>query len=176
MWLDRLSAGPPGASGAPSSQPGSRPYSPLPRRTSSSLSPYVTSQRVEHSPRGSSLSLVSNGSSTSLLSSSSRKPNGNGNGSGLKPAGPPSVDNGSDSLEVLDKLLASLSQKDRNENQRSSSICQADLGLEVDFGGLSLKELAASEPPENSAPASRRSQTAEDCMQTHCEVSHCLFC
>lgn len=158
MWLDRLAGGPPSASGPSTAQPGSRPYSPLPRRTSSSLSPYVTSQRAGHSPRGSSLSLVSNDSSTSLLSSS-RKPNG----SGLKQTHTSTVDGGTESLEVLEKLLAATSRNGQGPSRHTPCVSEADLALDVDFGGLSLKELAASEPPESIASTSQRPQFVEGC-------------
>ncbi|CAM1511137.1 Fc.00g086500.m01.CDS01 [Cosmosporella sp. VM-42] len=154
MWLDRLAGGPPSASGPSTPQPGSRPYSPVPRRTSSSLSPYVTSQRPGHSPRGSTLSLVSNDSTSSLLSSS-RKPNG----SGLKQTS--TIDAGPDSLEVLGKLLATISDDDAPPAKRKPLITQEDLDFDADFGGLSLKELAASEAPERPVSSVRRPQPTE---------------
>ncbi|KAF7560767.1 hypothetical protein G7046_g3378 [Stylonectria norvegica] len=154
MWLDRLAGGQPGISGSSTPQPASRPYSPLPRRTSSTLSPYVTSQRAGVSPRVSSLSLVSNDSSSSLLSSS-RKPNG----SGLKQAS--AVDPSADSLLVLDKVLASVPSGDGHDAKRKSLITEEDLELDFDFGGLSLKELATSQTPEVATSSTRRPQTID---------------
>lgn len=154
MWLDRLAGGPASTPGPSTPQPGSRPYSPLPRRTSSTLSPYVTSQRAGQSARGSALSLVSNDSTSSLLSSS-RRPNG----SGLRQAS--TIETGPDSLEVLEKLLASLSDSASVPNQQSA-ISNEDIMRDADFGGLSLKELAASETPEPTVTSVRKPQTVEE--------------
>ncbi|KAM0438851.1 hypothetical protein ACHAPT_001612 [Fusarium lateritium] len=153
MWLDRLAGGPANNPGPSTPQPGNRAYSPLPRRTSSSLSPYVTSQRGA-SPRGSSLSLVSNDSSSSLLSSS-RRPNG----SNLKQSS--TVESGPDSLEVLETLLAGFST-DSDPTAKQKTISQDDIDFEADFGGLSLKELAASQAPEPATFNTRKPQTAEE--------------
>ncbi|PNP52747.1 hypothetical protein THARTR1_06588 [Trichoderma harzianum] len=101
MWLDRLAATQASASGPSTPQITSRHNSPLPRRTSSTLSPYITSQRQGPSPRGSSLSLVSSDSTTSLLASS-RKPNGSD--ARQQPGQAP------DSVDVLEKLLAADSE------------------------------------------------------------------
>lgn len=152
MWLDRLAAGGQASAPGPSTpQPSSRPYSPLPRRTSSALSPYVTSQRAGQSPRSSSLSLVSNDSTSSLLLS--RKPNG----SGLKQSS--TIGPASDSREVLEALLASsASPEPPLENQRIS-INEDDIDFDAEFGGLSLKELVASQPPETTVSSNRRPQT-----------------
>src|SRR5687768_10050152 len=134
MWLDRLAAGA-AASGPATPQPGSRPYSPAPRRTSSNLSPYVTSQRG-HSPRASSLSLVSNDSTTSLLTGN-RRPNG----SGLRQAS--NVERPPDPLIVLDKLLDVPSENGFRSRDKVGGITEDDLDFNADFGGLSLQELAA---------------------------------
>ncbi|RSL73164.1 hypothetical protein CEP54_000426 [Fusarium duplospermum] len=154
MWLDRLAGGPASNPGPSTPQPGNRAYSPLPRRTSSSLSPYVTSQRGGVSPRGSSLSLVSNDSSSSLLSSS-RRPNG----SNLKQSS--TIETGPDSLEVLETLLAGFST-DSDSATKQKTINQDDIDFEADFGGLSLKELAASQAPEPATFNTRKPQTAEE--------------
>ncbi|KAH7137124.1 Sac2 family-domain-containing protein [Dactylonectria estremocensis] len=154
MWLDRLAGGQASGPGPSTPQPSNRPYSPLPRRTSSALSPYVTSQRAGQSPRSSSLSLVSNDSASSLLPS--RKPNG----SGLKQsstAGPPS-----DSQEVLEALLASSTNSDIPSEKKKISISEDDLDFDAEFGGLSLRGLAASHPPETTVPSNRRPQTVEE--------------
>lgn len=157
MWLDRLAGGPASASGPSTPQPGSRPYSPVPRRTSSTLSPYVTSQRGGPSPRGSTLSLVSNDSTSSLLSSS-RKPNG----SNLKQSS--TIETGPDPLEVLEKLLGSNSHNKGSSRNSDGHITEDDLDFDFDFGGLSLKELAASGTPESAPSRARRPQSAEDSM------------
>ncbi|KAJ4156865.1 Vacuolar protein sorting-associated protein 52 [Fusarium falciforme] len=154
MWLDRLAGGPASNPGPSTPQPGNRAYSPLPRRTSSSLSPYITSQRGGVSPRGSSLSLVSNDSSSSLLSSS-RRPNG----SNLRQTS--TIETGPDSLEVLETLLARFST-DSDSATKQKSISQDDIDFEADFGGLSLKELAASQAPEPATFNTRKPQTAEE--------------
>jgi hypothetical protein len=149
MWLDRLAGGP-ATSPGPSTPQAGRPY---PKRTSSTLSPYVTSQRPGLSPRGSSLSLASNESSSSLLSSA-RRPNG----SGLRQAS--TIETGPDSLSVLETLLAGLSD-DRDQHEKKV-INKDDLNLEADFGGLSLKELAASQPPDTTVINKRKPKTTEE--------------
>lgn len=155
MWLDRLAS----SSGASTPQPASRPYSPAPRRSvSNNLSPYVTSQRPGHSPRASSLSLVSNDSSTSLLSAS-RKPNG----SSLRQTSTAPAD-GPDPFELLDKLLSTTFGKDGNSKTAGSAITEADINWKAEFGGLSLKELASSSDTESKAITTRRPQTIEECM------------
>ncbi|KAK7423761.1 Vacuolar protein sorting-associated protein 52 [Neonectria magnoliae] len=154
MWLDRLAGGQASAPGPSTPQPSSRPYSPLPRRTSSALSPYVTSQRGGQSPRSSSLSLVSNDSTTSLLSS--RKPNG----SSLKQSS--TIDSAPDTEEALETLLASIISVETLPAKPKSFIGEDDLDFDVEFGGLSLRELAASEPPEMTVSNTRRPQTAEE--------------
>ncbi|KAF5025463.1 hypothetical protein F66182_2439 [Fusarium sp. NRRL 66182] len=152
MWLDRLAGGPANNSGTSSPQPGSRPY---PKRTSSTLSPYITSQRPGISPRGSSLSLVSNDSSSSLLSSS-RRPNG----SNLRQTS--TIETGPDSLEVLETLLAGFSTDRDHVEKQKNAINQDDISFEVDFGGLSLRELATSQPPETTITSHRKPKTAEE--------------
>ncbi|CZR46485.1 uncharacterized protein FPRO_11934 [Fusarium proliferatum ET1] len=151
MWLDRLAGGPASSPGPSTPQPGGRVY---PKRTSSTLSPYVTSQRPGISPRGSSLSLVSNDSTISLLSSS-RRPNG----SNLRQAS--TIDTGSDSLEVLETLLAGFSS-DREQADKKTAINEDDINFEAVFGGLSLKELATSEPPDTITISNRKPKTAEE--------------
>ncbi|KAM0557955.1 hypothetical protein ACHAPJ_005119 [Fusarium lateritium] len=152
MWLDRLAGGPASSPGPSTPQPGSRPY---PKRTSSTLSPYVTSQRPGISPRGSSLSLVSNDSSSSLLSSS-RRPNG----SNLRQTS--TIETGPDSLEVLETLLAGFSNNRDQTEKRKTAITQDDINFEADFGGLSLRELATSQTPDTSIANNRKPKTAEE--------------
>ncbi|KAM6482309.1 Sac2 family-domain-containing protein [Trichoderma sp. SZMC 28011] len=152
MWLDRLAASQASASGPSTPQITSRHNSPLPRRTSSTLSPYITSQRQGPSPRGSSLSLVSSESTTSLLASS-RKPNGSD--ARQQPGQAP------DSVDVLEKLLAADSEVVGKAQSRASLITAEDLTFDVDFGGLSLKELAAGSFDQD-ATSLRRPQSASE--------------
>ncbi|KAK4080163.1 hypothetical protein Trihar35433_1268 [Trichoderma harzianum] len=152
MWLDRLAATQASASGPSTPQITSRHNSPLPRRTSSTLSPYITSQRQGPSPRGSSLSLVSSDSTTSLLASS-RKPNGSD--ARQQPGQAP------DSVDVLEKLLAADSEVVGKAQSRASLITPEDLTFDVDFGGLSLKELAAGSFDQD-ATSLRRPQSASE--------------
>ncbi|KAL7627372.1 Vacuolar protein sorting-associated protein 52 [Parahypoxylon ruwenzoriense] len=140
MWLDRLA----GQSSSPSSsQPGSRSYSPAPRRTPSGLGPYITSQqRPGVTPRSSSLSLASTESSSSFLASSRRA-----NGSALKESR--TIYAGPDPVEILDKLLGSAGQDaapvTEPAGEPASLIATGGLELEYDFGGLTIRELALSE-------------------------------
>ncbi|KAF4774465.1 Vps52/Sac2 family protein [Colletotrichum scovillei] len=146
MWLDRLAAQ---SNSSPSaSQPGSRPYSPLPRRTSSS--PYVTSQRPGITPRGSQLSLVSNDSSNSFLAS--RRVNG----SGLKQS--QTTYDGPDSVEILGQILDTAPASEAT----TVTIGENDLELDFNFEGLSLRELASSDEIDRSDADSYRRQTAEE--------------
>ncbi|KAK1500044.1 Vps52/Sac2 family protein [Colletotrichum tamarilloi] len=146
MWLDRLAAQ---SNSSPSaSQPGSRPYSPLPRRTSSS--PYVTSQRPGITPRGSQLSLVSNDSSNSFLAS--RRVNG----SGLKQS--QTTYDGPDSVEILGQILDTAPASEAT----TITISESDLELDFSFEGLSLRELASSDEIDRSDADSYRRQTAEE--------------
>ncbi|TFA99301.1 Vacuolar protein sorting-associated protein 52 B [Trichoderma ghanense] len=156
MWLDRLSAPQANASGPSTPQLTSRHNSPLPRRTSSNLSPYITSQRQGPSPRGSSLSLVSGDSTTSLLASS-RKPNGSEARQNPTAQAPSPVD-------VLEKLLAADSEVVGKTQSRASLITQEDLALDFDFGGLSLQELAARDSGQD-ATSLRRPQSASEYEQ-----------
>jgi len=168
MWLDRR-PGPPGsgsASGSGTPQSSSRPISPLPlplplpRRTSSSRGPYLTStsQRPGATPRSSSLSLVSNGSSSSLLASSKRA-----NGSALKHS--TTVESAPDPEEVLARILgpSPVGTGVELETTRTHRITEEELGLDFDFGGLRLGDLANSDvEPEGRAPY--RPQNIEACM------------
>ncbi|KAJ4300465.1 Vacuolar protein sorting-associated protein 52 [Collariella sp. IMI 366227] len=154
MWLDRFAGQHSGS--APSPPIGqSRSRSPLPRRTSSSRGPYLTSQqRPGISPRASSLSLVSNDSSASLLGVSKRP-----NGSALRQS--TLVEDAPDPEEVLARILGPLPNTPPSEDDRTRMITEDDLGLDFDFGGLSLRELAAAEagPP---AADTYRPQMVED--------------
>ncbi|KAK2064341.1 Vps52/Sac2 family protein [Colletotrichum caudatum] len=151
MWLDRLAAQS-NPSPSTSSQPGSRPYSPLLRRTSSS--PYVTSQRSALTSRGSQLSLVSNDSSSSLLAT--RRVNG----SGLKQS--QTTYDGPDSVEILGQILNTTSITDSTASSTAGIITQQDLELNFDFDGLSLREFASSNEAGTDETDSYWRQTAEE--------------
>ncbi|KAJ0165592.1 Vacuolar protein sorting-associated protein 52 [Colletotrichum tanaceti] len=151
MWLDRLAVQ--SNSSPSSSQPGSRPYSPLPRRTSSS--PYVTSQRPGLTPRGSQLSLISNDSSISLLAS--RRVNGS---SGLKQS--QTTYDGPDSVEILGQILGTTSFAESAANRTTDTIGERDLELDFDFDGLSLRQLASSNKADTEDADSYQRQTTEE--------------
>ena len=149
MWLDRL-----GQTGASTPQSNSsRAASPLPKRSSGARGPYVTSQRAG---RGSSLSLVSNDSSSSLLTSS-RRPNG----SALKQS-TTAGDNGAEALLLLDRILGPLPGDGTQDERQDALITEEDLGLDFDFGGLSLRELADDDAFVLGKPV-HRSQTVQEC-------------
>ncbi|KAI0387475.1 Vps52-domain-containing protein [Hypomontagnella monticulosa] len=158
MWLDRLA----GQSSSPSSsQPGSRAYSPAPRRTPSGLGPYITSQqRPGVTPRSSSLSLASTESSASSFLASSRR----ANGSTLKESR--TVYTGPEPIEILNKLLRDDGKDETSATtadiKSASSIIPEDLQLEFDFGELSLRELALSEESEVDAVGVYRPQAAQE--------------
>ncbi|KAK4166007.1 Sac2 family-domain-containing protein [Cladorrhinum sp. PSN259] len=155
MWLDRLAGQHTGGTPPPLNARSS----PLPRRTSSGISPYMTSQRPGISPRGSSLSLVSNDSSASSLLASSKR----ANGSALKQS--TTVDNAADPEEVLARILGPLVDNGRDaslEEHDSVRITEEDLALDFDFGGLSLQELAEGDFAEQQGLDTYRPQTVED--------------
>ncbi|KAI1090175.1 Vps52-domain-containing protein [Rostrohypoxylon terebratum] len=160
MWLDRLA----GQSTSPAlSQPGSRSYSPAPRRTASGLGPYITSQQrpgLGITPRSSSLSLASSESSASSFLASSRR----ANGSTLKESR--TIYAGPDPVEILSTVLGDDERPAKSATMPGvgaiSSISAEDLQLEFDFGGLSLKELALSEEPAADGVGVYRPQAAEE--------------
>lgn len=98
--------------------------------------------------------MVSSDSATSLLASS-RKPNG----SEVKQPAAPQVP---DSINILEKLLAADSEIVGKAQGKASLITEEDLGLDVDFGGQSLKELAAGSF-DSDATSFRRPQNAIEC-------------
>ena len=153
MWLDRLSSHST-PSGSP--PPANRSYSPAARRPSH-LAPNPTPQRPGFSPRSSSLSLVSNDSTTSLLASS-KKPNG----SGLRQSS--SVPKVTDPFEVLEKILGPEGKRIAGPaNSRSNGDEGDENDLELDFGGLNLHEfVAADELPKEETLYN--TQTIEECM------------
>ncbi|KAH9908604.1 Sac2 family-domain-containing protein [Xylariomycetidae sp. FL2044] len=155
MWLDRLA----GQSGSPSSsQPGSRPYSPAPRRSTSGLGPYITSQqRPGVTPRSSSLSLASNDSSTSSLLASARR----ANGSALKQS--TTVYVGPDPVDVLNTFLQDGDSRAEGtkDDPFASSVTSEHLQLDYNFEGLSLRELALSEDVVRNTIEEHRSRPVE---------------
>jgi vacuolar protein sorting-associated protein 52 len=149
MWLDRR----PGS--LPGSESSSRPISPLPRRTSSSRGPYLTSQRPGGA-RGSALSLVSNDSSSSLLTASKRA-----NGSTLKHS--TTVEDAPDPEAVLARILGPSPTVAAPADARGRPITEEDLNLDFDFGGLGLRELADCDAQQGGSGAPYRPQSTEDC-------------
>ncbi|KAI1361791.1 Vps52-domain-containing protein [Xylaria arbuscula] len=157
MWLDRLA----GTQSPASSQPPSRAYSPVPRRPSSGVGPYLTSQqRPGLSPRSSSLSLASTDSSASTVVASSRR----AAGSNLKQTTTAYV--GPDPVDVLGALLrGSLGPGSPPSSDpppsSSTSITSDDLAAVFDFGDMSLRSLALSDEPQASY-IDKRPQSAEE--------------
>ncbi|EAA32674.2 Vps52-domain-containing protein [Neurospora crassa] len=135
MWLDRRPGQHPGSAAPP---PNNRSVSPLPQRTSS-RGPYLVPQRPGLNTRGSSaLSLVSNDSSSSLLASAKKA-----NGSSLRQSS--TVDDAPDPEEVLARILGqfpSSNTTQQPEAKPASGITEDDLDFDVDFGSLTLTELA----------------------------------
>ena len=154
MWLDRLAS--PGVPPTPSSQPGSRPYSPLPARPSGGPSPYITSQRASQTPRGWTVSLVSSSSTTSFLGAA-KKPNGPGLRHSASYREGPAPD------EVLEKLLGAKKASVGINGDALHSISEADLELDFDLGDLSLRGLAAKGPSNPNPASAKRPQTDQDC-------------
>ncbi|KAI9793943.1 MAG: hypothetical protein M1833_000512 [Piccolia ochrophora] len=139
MWLDRFS-GQSTPTGSP--PPHNRSGSPGPRR-SSHLGPTIYPHRPGFSPRSSSLSLVSN-ASTSSLPGTTKQPDG----SALKHSvlsSPPIVV--SDPLDVLQTIIGVHSGRDRKASLGDGAVSQHSQGLEaspelleeIDFDGLSLR-------------------------------------
>ena len=158
MWLDRLSghstpAATPSASPPP---PANRAYSPAPRRPSY-LGPASAAQRPGFNPRSSSLSLNSNDSTTSLLASS-RRPNG----SGLKQS--VTVPNAPDPLEVLENLLGSEGKGPKEKDEVNGSAADDDFEYELDFEGLSLREVVARKEIDAEEEHVYTTQSVEECM------------
>ncbi|KAL2153106.1 hypothetical protein VTH82DRAFT_4261 [Thermothelomyces myriococcoides] len=152
MWLDRFAGPHPGS--VPSATNQSRTHSPLPHRSSSARGPYLTSQRPGLSPRGSSLSLASSDSSSSLLGASKRA-----NGSALRQS--TTVDAGHDPEAILARILGPLPDPPALEEDATRRIREEDLELDFDFGGLSLRELAADGAGRSTADT-YKPQTVED--------------
>ena len=160
MWLSGRSTPAATPSGSPP-PPANRSYSPAPRRPSN-LAPSSAAQRPPFNPRSSSLSLVSNDSTTSLLSSS-RRPNG----SGLKQS--VTAVNAPDPLEVLERLLGSegkekASSKSANGTFANKNTVDYDYEAELDFDGLTLREIVEGQPSNAKEEHVYITQTIEECM------------
>ncbi|TAQ91207.1 hypothetical protein B7494_g397 [Chlorociboria aeruginascens] len=162
MWLDRLS-GHATPSGSPPPPANRASFSPLPRRLSHLGPNNSLVQRSGFNPRSSSLSLVSNESTTSLLSSS-RKPNG----SGLKQS--TIVLDVPEPLEVLENLLGTEGNTQANTSQsavetsganRTGSLLKDNEG-ELDLEGLNLRDWITPSALDNSI---YKSQTIEEYEQ-----------
>lgn len=166
MWLDRLSghstpAATPSASPPP---PAKRSYSPASRRPSN-LAPSSAAHRPSFTPRSSSLSLVSNDSTTSLLSSS-RRPNGSGLKQSITAVDAP------DPLEVLGKLLGSEGTdkallQSTNGDVTPDYAADFDNEAELDFEGLSLQEIVEKEATNPKGEHVNTTQTIEECMSNN---------
>lgn len=158
MWLDRLA----GTQSPAPSQPPSRSYSPAPRRPSSGVGPYLTSQqRPGLTPRSSSLSLASTDSSASTVVASSRR----AAGSNLKQT--TTAYAGPDPVDVLGALLRGSFGPDSppsSDHQPSSStlITSDDLDAVFDFGDMPLRSLALSDEPQSTYIDNKRQQSTEE--------------
>lgn len=100
------------------------------------------------------MSLVSNDSSTSLLTGN-RRPNG----SGLRQIS--NVDQPPEPTVLLDRLLDVKKDTTSSIQHVLGFVTDADLALQADFDGLSLKALAASED-DASKDESRSSMAAQN--------------
>jgi hypothetical protein len=110
------------------------------------------------------LSLASNDSSSSLLGASRRT-----NGSALKQS--TTVDDAPDPEAVLARILGTLPDTARTpEEDRARRITEDDLDLDFDFGGLSLRQLAA-EDAGRAAADTYKPQTVEDCRSSRAQVA-----
>lgn len=160
MWLDRLSShSTPSGSPPP---PLNRSYSP---RRQSSLAPPATAQRP-FNPRSSSLlSLQSNDSSTSLLSSK------RSNGTGQRQTN--ATSDAPDPLEVLQEVIG-LEKRPHNKpptpgvNGGHIVIEQGD--FELDIGGLSLQDLVQQSLSEDEEVPVPKSQTIEECTYSQTQM------
>lgn len=165
MWLDRLGHTTPQQAGLDS-----RPNLPLPRRVSGRGSPYITSQ--QRSARTSTSSLVSAsdvGSTTSLLRNASGRANGTSGAAGSSLKQSTTVDDGSESLSVLGKIIGSEASQDGGQGSANPSapvsiLKEEDLDLDFDFAGFSLRDyVARGELDAENDGTVYRSQTVEQC-------------
>jgi vacuolar protein sorting-associated protein 52 len=158
MWLDRISGHTTPAATPSGSPPQStkRSYSPAPPR-SSNLAPHPSMPRPGISSRSSSLSLLSNDSTPSLLSSS-RRPNG----SALKHSAT-AVDV-PDPLEVLERLVGS---EDKGGHAAVAPTAEDGYGeseFDLDLDGLSLREIAQRGPIHVEEGTEYAAQLVGECM------------
>lgn len=166
MWLDRLSGH---STPSQSPPPGSRSYSPGPRRPTH-LAPNAATQRPIYNPRSSSLSLITNDSTSSLLSISGNRKS---NGSTLKQTTPAPVDV-ADPLEVLKKLIGDDTLSGTNAPKDNTP--EKSVHDDLDFGGLSLNELAEIDNEDSNDIHVYRSQTVEECMYKPLDLSITMSC
>jgi hypothetical protein len=141
MWRDRIS-GQPTSAGA-----NSRNLSPLPRRSSSQLSPSPYNNRPGLPPRTSSTSLLATpNDSTASLPATARATNG----SPLKQTSiqRPRPANVPDPLDVLNEIIGKESQTDKNAPHPLSGLERpAQLVEAIHFDGLSLEDFLEKEEP-----------------------------
>jgi vacuolar protein sorting-associated protein 52 len=154
MWLDRLSGHSTPSNASP--PPHNRSYSPLPRR-SSHLAPPTASKRPGFSPQSSTLSLVSSDSTASLLGSSKKA-----NGSGLKQS--TVVDDYPEPLEVLQNLFGAENKVLDIKDASRYGTDDFNLDEELDFSGMSLRELVNPQQSERDGIYLHVPQTLEECM------------
>lgn len=114
------------------------------------------------------------GSTVSLLRGSGRPNGGQLGSSSLKQT--TTVDDGSESLSVLGRILGSEVATDgadpsgapspvpQLEDPSSSTITQEDLEIDFDFGGVSLREFISQDDDESPGAGVHRSQTVEECV------------
>ncbi len=178
MWADRFAGGGQApSSGSSTPQSTSRPYSPAPKRASSNLGPHATLPLFRAGGGGavgvdggglrpSTLSLVSNESGSSLLATASGRKAVNG--SSLKQSTTAAA--AADPLEMLGRLLG-VSQDEVKTTvlllrpATAHSITEADLDLDFEFDGHSLRALAESRDVPDREPASARPQTNKECKR-----------
>ena len=154
MWLDRLSShSTPSGSPPP---PANRSYGPAGRRPSH-LGPASNPQRGGFSPRSSSLSLVSNDSTTSLLAPARKL-----NGSGLRQSS--TVAEVKDPLEFLQNLLGA----------DEKTLAGNETHLELDFGGFTLREFVGDCLPLGKTAYD--TQTIEECTEPLPVCTHIILC
>ncbi|KAG0153227.1 hypothetical protein PDIDSM_5077 [Penicillium digitatum] len=142
MWRDRISvqSTPSGAN--------SRNLSPLPRQSSSPLSPSPYNSRPGVRSRTSSTSLlVTPNDSTASLPGTARATNGSpSRQTSIRRPRPVNIP---DPLEVLNKIIGKETQTDKHVPQLSSVLQRPELLVEaIHFDGLSLEDFLKKEDPE----------------------------
>ena len=159
MWLDRMS----GHSTPSGPQIDSRSNSPLPRRSTSRLSPYAQNSRPQPSRPGSSLSnLLTPSDSTTSLSATQRADDTTVKQFPAK-ARPSNV---ADPLDVLNDIIGKRKEKlAEAESPVPSSTLEikpSQLVAEIDFGGLSLEEFVTKpDEPRRAANSDVGAQTIQ---------------